>query len=923
MNGAALDRGATGDVRDRSRRGRVTCLIRRLWEPDHGRMGVGTAPRRRPPRHVVRAIALILGAVTLLAGLPGIATAAPPPPAVAASVRRLPLQIRETAGIARSNEIVRQGVPLPKSLGLVGTSSLTVVNSAGRSVPAEFVVLARWNAGLAAAEAPIQWLLVVFPATVSARGVARYDLVLDGSAGRNPAPLTRVTLTRSGSQFVVNTGAARFALGAGQSLLDGAWSSTGARLLSGGAMTVTTGVAARHRRTRQLRIEHSGPLFVSVVVTGDYDMPALGGGGFGSTRRYVFTAGSPVVQVRHAVAWEGSLCSYASLKCDGVGLNGVQLRNVRDTLALSTVAPAMVTVVGSRTATATLGRVAGSQSASLRQLRRPNRRAPIAYAVDVAGVKAAGGKADGGMLVAATSAGAVVMASSQLHRNEPQALRLLANGQLALDIADGPVWLSSRQGLFATAAIAAFATNPGRAILDRVVWAPLNRPLHAWPSSRWFSDAQVVGEIPDPVQPAGWADYGVQATGAVFNTYAGIDREGLSGLTTFGLYPRYWGTPMGEEIDCPTGQDPTPADHADDVFWCATWTDYHNAASAVAIRAMQTGNVEWLDDLATPAALRMLHTQIQQCAPTDPWFYCGQSPAGYGAYRSDFNSSHAYFQNLFLYYWLTGDSTAVATVERGAQSMRGYLCGRRPASSCLATDPPTDEWAGLTGRVASQWLAAFRFVGQSGSDASFLDDWRSGMARAVTWHYIQVSPATAASTQYGFWLSGRVASAGVYTTDQLWMASLYDMENLHQLQIDTSDAPIGEPAVRPSQVINAWARTLVDFGSRTAGDGTAAGTWPNALQVRYSGARIGGRLESVTASSAGGDTILWNTGKANLTATILRAARSTRDPAMLAMGNDLTRVSLNGAEYEGGPLGKVQGLYLARLPAAVALLNNR
>ena len=37
-----------------------------------------------------------------------------------------------------------------------------------------------------------------------------------------------------------------------------------------------------------------------------------------------------MVQVRHAVAWEGSLCSYASLKCDGVGLNGVQLRNVRD-----------------------------------------------------------------------------------------------------------------------------------------------------------------------------------------------------------------------------------------------------------------------------------------------------------------------------------------------------------------------------------------------------------------------------------------------------------------------------------------------------------------------------------------------------------------------------------------------------------------
>ena len=41
--------------------------------------------------------------------------------------------------------------------------------------------------------------------------------------------------------------------------------------------------------------------------------------------------------------------------------------------------------------------------------------------------------------------------------------------------------------------------------------------------------------------------------------------------------------------------------------------------------------------------------------PDDKWFYCGQAPTGYNAYRADFNSSHAYFENLFLYYWLTGD----------------------------------------------------------------------------------------------------------------------------------------------------------------------------------------------------------------------------------------------------------------------------
>jgi hypothetical protein len=261
------------------------------------------------------------------------------------------------------------------------------------------------------------------------------------------------------------------------------------------------------------------------------------------------------------------------------------------------------------------------------------------------------------VLAASAGAGTVAIASAQLHRNEPQALRLLGNGDLAVDIADGPIWLTSRQGLYATVAVAALPARAQRGGLDRLVWAPLNRPLHAWPSGGWFAQSQVAGELPDATLPAAWADYGGHVTVVINKTYAEIDRSGLTGLTSFGLYPRYWGTEMGEEVDCPVGQDPTPQDDKDDTFWCATWTDYHNTAATTVARAMQTGQVEWLDDLATPAALRMLHTQIHQCSPADTWFYCGQAPSGYGGYRADFNSSHAYFKILFLYYWLTGDAT--------------------------------------------------------------------------------------------------------------------------------------------------------------------------------------------------------------------------------------------------------------------------
>src|SRR5688572_10902561 len=61
---------------------------------------------------------------------------------------QLVLTVRETAGIARSGEVVRSGVPIPRSLNLRSTGPLAVVDAAGKAVPADFQVTARWNAGL-------------------------------------------------------------------------------------------------------------------------------------------------------------------------------------------------------------------------------------------------------------------------------------------------------------------------------------------------------------------------------------------------------------------------------------------------------------------------------------------------------------------------------------------------------------------------------------------------------------------------------------------------------------------------------------------------------------------------------------------------------------------------------------------------------
>src|SRR5205085_1427208 len=76
------------------------------------------------------------------------------------------------------------------------------------------------------------------------------------------------------------------------------------------------------------------------------------------------------------------------------------------------------------------------------------------------------------------------------------------------------------------------------------------------------------------------------------------------------------------------------------------------------------------------------------------------------------------------------------------------MCSRRPGASCSATDPRSDEWAALTGRVASQWFNVFRFIGLASDDGSYLDDYRQGLARAMTQNYLE---GTRNGVRYGFW----------------------------------------------------------------------------------------------------------------------------------------------------------------------------
>jgi hypothetical protein len=831
--------------------------------------------------------------------------------------------VTEWAGVARTNEVLSSGVPLPREAQVFSTAQLGVATEDGQRVPACFHVLARWNSGHTDTNAPLQWVLVEMPASLPARSSQHYRLIVTDSPMPPPPLPFKLTLVQTGNEIRVDTGTAQFLLGRNPDCLfdeihlaDETLAATGQPLTA-----LAENVATRHTALRRIVVERCNDLAATVVVEGAFDLPPVGSAGLASRRRYQFFAGSSTVLIRHEVAWEGERFSMGILAQDGVP-NGVRIQQVRDAITVPWTGPRQVSIWGERDAEPVAGTVAAADSAWLEQQLRARRTDSRRYQIGLGGLRQSGVAATAGVLSGSDGAKTVAIALNHLHCYEPQALRCLPDGTLAIDVASDSVWLGARQGLFASFGLCVAAGNLASAAIEAGLWAKLNHPLRAWPSPNWFALAKATEEIPVGPLAAPWESYDTLVRTVLTRTTNLVATLGLTGLQTYGLFPRYWGEPGGYN-EIATDPDPTPDQPWDDTYWGATWTDYHNTSALATYWAMRSGETFWLDEVSTPAAWRMLHTQIVHGAPDDPYFYIGQAPTGYGGYRADFNSSHAYFDNLILHYWLTGDRTVVETLTRGAETMRQFLYPGRPGVPCDPLFPPANEWAHPVGRVASQWIQTFRFVGLAGDDASFLEDYRGNLARAVSQYYAELQQG---DRRFGFWCDTPLASPGTHHTDQLWMLTLYDMNNLNRWRVDSRDTPLGNPALRPSAILTAWARTLSSLApfANPGGDGTVAGRWPNALEFAWTGDRLGGQLLSVTNFvNPVADPVLWDTGKATLAAAVSRAADWLNDPVLRQTAADIVDLALRASWNQGQPppLGKEQGLYLSRLTAAVARLN--
>ena len=136
------------------------------------------------------------------------ATPKPPPQAPAApTALNVPLTVHNSMDVARVNEGITSGLPLPRDLEVTDSSQLRLVDVGGQPVPAQFAPLARWGGAADDASKAIRWVLIDFQANVGPLDTAYYFLQ---EGGPSPALARPLRVSEEAEALIVDTGATAF-----------------------------------------------------------------------------------------------------------------------------------------------------------------------------------------------------------------------------------------------------------------------------------------------------------------------------------------------------------------------------------------------------------------------------------------------------------------------------------------------------------------------------------------------------------------------------------------------------------------------------------------------------------------------------------------------------------------------------------------
>ena len=219
--------------------------------------------------------------------------------------RRIPINLLEEAGEARSPAFIKFGFPFPSG-AVFDLRTIRVLNPAGTEVPSQRTVTSFWP------DNSLKWVLIDFATALAAREERSFEVEF-GSEVEASAPASKLHVKTDEEQITVITGPLRAVIGKKRfNILRGVWldrdgdgrfsatervanSATGGIRLKDELGRVFT---AANVAPESVTIEEQGPVRVVVRAEGDY-ADADGNRYMHYVSRLTFRAGSPCVTVAH------------------------------------------------------------------------------------------------------------------------------------------------------------------------------------------------------------------------------------------------------------------------------------------------------------------------------------------------------------------------------------------------------------------------------------------------------------------------------------------------------------------------------------------------------------------------------------------------------------------------------------------------
>ncbi|MBD3316017.1 MAG: hypothetical protein GF344_09535, partial [Chitinivibrionales bacterium] len=403
------------------------------------------------------------------------------------------LSVKETLGFSRNREMVHNGIPISRLLNVRNTNNIRLVDSEGNNVDAQFEILARWAGGIDGGN-PIKWLLVSFPADVDAFEEKAYKLV----AGTQRIRGTSLIFDETEDALTVNTGVAVFEISKRRLNIFNRISLSRAPETN---LVESSGEAVLHVDGKPLMvaqppdsiaIEHQGPLFVTVRLSGHFSNPPYSNIPWKYTLRYSFHADGAAAELDFSFSFPGTKNGDRNLDVWDKGLL-VKMRGAHLTLPLNLGGEELgyVAAEKQKSLSSSLGSGTGC---TLKQRLRTRMKEPPTYTMDVGTQNHSGGFATLPFVAVKGESGMIGATIQKFRYYEPQALKADAR-KIEIHVVTDSQWCSSFMGAFAKCAVAVGAPEKPFDALAHATHAALERRLVAWPGRGYVAHTGVFDEL--------------------------------------------------------------------------------------------------------------------------------------------------------------------------------------------------------------------------------------------------------------------------------------------------------------------------------------------------------------------------------------------------------------------------------------------